>query len=1145
MGATRDALIAGSLNYCTVVAIEGYPHLLTNGPTAAVVAAWAGTDFVSALPGLFIDIDRRHEFHPLKAFGEGGRVVIRVAPDAAQTFAVDLAGTDRGWRTNLTAALDSDDTTVAVKDTTNAASSGVAWIGSECFAYAGKTSTSFTTVTRGKYSPFASGIGGRFSRPHRAGLVSALNMSLEPVVSQYPRSWGGQLVGVWMCRVQSDGTVDSRAEAQLVFAGTIVETRPDENETGLASIEVLSILDRIKDASLVRDQYRARIGDGIWLRAGLKFEFSDHKVSGTSYAIRTADPLKVLTSGAATAYQMNEGYYTVESLASFINVWLRTAYFDTDLYGVYNLIAPCEVLPGYGTSSAPPGSFRTNMQWTISNGGSGGAGGWEMKVPSHVAAFLGISEAYQPGGQVSWSDSDSADAAHHEFTEHAPLRWYIPDYFGTGDDHRIRLVDQEGVAWDNYGWLPDKLSDPDEENTIGPLDPTVGAWGIFTIGGKPFVIGAVANGTYGPELRKCRRLFNHDDLNSRYEPNVDPPKIELVQVYVLHAQWRAIVAAIFYSTGTTNFNHATYDKLPQALSLGVPGELLGAAFDASILNAPEGEEWMTMIVEKPLSLEKLLNVDLILRGMHLVWQNEGLRFRQWESPIATNAVATLAETNKALPASTKGSHRAASARSLEWLTPIVKIMFGREWTSDTYQDGPLVLEDRTSIDDLGGQAPEKTLDARNMSKEQVQLIAPLFLARMPLISRPVYKTRRTIDHRMFEVITPGDCVILQDNYTRDPSSGQRGLVQPALVIGVRFAPGGANAANPAEVTPQVGEVDLVTFPGKRFAGYSPSAQVDNTVSTGGFSAGYNAGTKTLRCKAHEFSEATEARDAASFIAGDEIVIEEVSPSNPAGPISWEREVLSVNTNDIELDIALSGPSWNATKKYRIRSQIYSQAEVPQRAQAYQADEATGTINGTGAPYHYAGPAGGTPYTAEDHTAPSELVAEAGYSDGAPRDVGIERTILRTLNNLLDHKTARNSPVLRAGLNAQISQGAFVGFRMVAISDKYFGRVQSNNFVSRVLKMAPRFRSSNGTSVSVRITLCAAAPSGPTLNDVVFSGAFDQHTWTTSSTTWQDGAIEEFDLRVIGSSGRGVIVVEITNNLELRGISRCRQSERRE
>jgi hypothetical protein len=317
--------------------------------------------------------------------------------------------------------------------------------------------------------------------------------------------------------------------------------------------------------------------------------------------------------------------------------------------------------------------------------------------------------------------------------------------------------------------------------------------------------------------------------------------------------------------------------------------------------------------------------------------------------------------------------------------------------------------------------------------------------------------------------------------------------------------------------------------------------VDETANTGGYTAGYN-GALGIKVKSHDHTESGGNVDSSYFVAGDEVEIVEVDPANPAAPLYWEREIDAVSGNDVTLDSALSSPSFDSSKRYTIRSRTYSAAEANQRGNVYQADETTGRVESTADAYHYAGAVSGVAYTAEDDTAPSELVPELAYGDGRARDVAMERTIIRTLNNLVDHKAARNSPVLRGGSLGQIAGGGS-GYRMIAVSDKYFGRLEPNTFVTRTVSIAPRFRSSNGGSASVWVALCRSLPTGDSYDNVSFAGAVDSFIWTTSSTTWQDGAAHDFDLRVVPPSGVGVIVVLATANAEFRGLAKCRQSPR--
>src|SRR5690606_23734599 len=129
--------------------------------------------------------------------------------------------------TELVTGVDRDDTTIVVQDTTAFASSGTIHIGTEAMSYDSKTSTTFT-VTRGVYSPFgcdASGSGTRYAHNHRVGYPDYAP-PIAPKVTQHPREWVGRWVGLWR-HGWSGSTMQTKAEAQLVFAGRIAEVRDD------------------------------------------------------------------------------------------------------------------------------------------------------------------------------------------------------------------------------------------------------------------------------------------------------------------------------------------------------------------------------------------------------------------------------------------------------------------------------------------------------------------------------------------------------------------------------------------------------------------------------------------------------------------------------------------------------------------------------------------------------------------------------------------------------------------------------------------------------------------------------------------------------------------------------------------------------
>ncbi len=109
--------------------------------------------------------------------------------------------------TALSAAITATETPLPVGDTTGFDAAGVAWVGTEAFAYTGKTPTSFTGVTRGVY--------GSRKMIHGVGCSS--------LVTDLPRHYRGRLVTLSAVLVTPDGspdaTIDYEADAKIVWRG--------------------------------------------------------------------------------------------------------------------------------------------------------------------------------------------------------------------------------------------------------------------------------------------------------------------------------------------------------------------------------------------------------------------------------------------------------------------------------------------------------------------------------------------------------------------------------------------------------------------------------------------------------------------------------------------------------------------------------------------------------------------------------------------------------------------------------------------------------------------------------------------------------------------------------------------------------------
>ncbi len=263
MGTTLTAVQGDdSVQICFVVAIEGYQYLLTDYRTPSALftssTGWHGTEWSSALGGLSMQgVLFESKITPWDNRIMGNDVQFSVMDaDGDDTFGKAVFKRGAGDETVLTASLNCSSTSnIAVKDTTNFASSGAAYIGCEQIAYTGKTSTTLTGISRGKYSPFSTKDGSRIGRTHTLNT----KMGTVPVpikITDEPRVWMGKWVGIWMHRVVG-GVLDTKANAVLVHAGKIEHFQDSSN--GNTVVGVKGLLNVISESTIFYDGWKARV----------------------------------------------------------------------------------------------------------------------------------------------------------------------------------------------------------------------------------------------------------------------------------------------------------------------------------------------------------------------------------------------------------------------------------------------------------------------------------------------------------------------------------------------------------------------------------------------------------------------------------------------------------------------------------------------------------------------------------------------------------------------------------------------------------------------------------------------------------------------------------------------------------------------
>lgn len=1116
MGDTLTRLKADrGINVAFVLAIEGYPFLITDNDTSAAVTAWsAHADWSKALPGLRIESGYEQSIEPLGTKLGVGNLSLSVEPEGDDTFGTDVFDRGSGNETRLDADIDNDDTTVTVVDTSNFASSGEAYIGVECFAYSGTTSTTFTGVTRGKYSPFAIDGGSRFGRQHRLPEVDG-TVEIKPLVSSNPRVWRGKWVGLWLHRINPGGTWDVLAEAQLVYAGLIESV--EDGERGETVIQTVDAKAKIKETVLFHEQYTGRVREGAYLRAPHTFTYYQRYESGGSVTENDADDLVIVESGASGANQIDEGWYTVTEIADFLQEWLASEASGGNVDGTMSFD------PEHASNSGT--RFRTT--WEVPSGASDVR--FRLGAPKNALAlcgFTGNADYYENTIGTGVRDSDET-----------PFRIMAGEHSSiivSGTDV-IEIERTEGTWINQREWLPAKFTAHADSISGAGL----GDWGFLLIGDEMIMFGRNLGGGVFQDvlinddfLALSHGLSDDTAISRRIDEDGD---VVAKQFVLLAGAFDDLVTALLASTGTDGYNESTHDSLGFGLCAAIPWDLLGSNWENAIASLPEASGTMFVRIEKPINLWGLIHSAFQLRSAHIVWRNQGLRVASWSSPVADLAEHTLTESNKALPADLRGKDRAITKQSNR--TQVTRILIEHDYDLQGQAQSRSKIIDAAAETDHGVQSL-KTIRARSDYGAEavglgqdtiVNLIADLGSRTLPLISRPLAVMRRTIDSTLAEDVAPGDLVVVTDNHARDPSDGTRGLSgKPGIVLSHSYS-----------WEDGVGEVEIGFYDTDRKTIWSPSA----TFTGDNYSADTpSAGQSTITNTTHEYSTSSEDADAANFEANDEVMVIEVDPSDPASATSWNVTIGSQSGDDLVLDDNLAGIGTTSSDIYRVVSRAYSTAQATQRTDAYQADDADLQIQDLAQPYEYAALAGNTAgFDALDLSDLPERHATDYWGDGVALSVGgVGDALARMTASLMNYKTALMGPWLSD--TALSASGAAVAFRLVMMRPVFLGPAEYG-ILSRALEVAPFFRGDGSNDRTLRVTLSLHRPSGSSLAAITFTGPKSQAEFSRTSATWTTPSTEDLEIpHAVNANGIGWLTIEVEDGIETYGLGVCRAKE---
>lgn len=1106
----------GGATYKIVVSIGGYDRLLSDATEAQVLAAWADRpDWTQVLTGVTINHVHAASIDPWNPLLGGGKLTIYVPPQspgntaAADPFGVEVHRKTAGDETILSDnSLDRATDEAVVSSSSGFAASGTIHIGNEAIGYGSITGNTFETLVRGKWAAFgadASGLGyvaGRFAHDHN--LVTDPNdIALFPLVTEQRRTWVGRRVEVRLHLFDaSTGEMNLRADALRIYAGRIVSIA-DDPTTMNTVVHCEHEMDALPEQSIGANLWSGKIEEGIEISATTTpdFDCRDSNDDGTNYL--TANPLQVVTSGASTPNQINEGRYTIDQLISKINDWLAAEKAASRLNGTHWINLGANTTVG----------LRTWLNSLIPGAGPGVA--VELVVPGFVndlfGGFPGVPKdagaRFLIGGPFGSVGID--DVAYDVFSNSVPLRNILD--LGLGFD----VYDENGTI---------------VENTVGSILGNPNANILFSVDGAAFSgfydsgsITLIGSSPVGPPPSADHPLQVGASLKIPYD---DPrPEIVVRQLIAIEDTRANAIKKIFYSTGTSSggvgYNHATLDSLPAQLGLGVPGELLGDTFEQSVDQMPGADLPFTLVLDEPKKISEILTGSLIFSWSFLRWSTEDqcLQFCTWSTPTTGEL---LSDANKAVAVGQSEHQLTPTILTDEWAFPIIKVDFDRD-PLDSSDDGgyrdQLTIVDRTAVDNANGQAKIKTIQLRDtFGRAFVDGCKGVFKSGAAMFTREVSKISRSLDSRFFH-LSVGASVLITDTFARDPDTGLRGTTtRPALVIGIRWSLGGPgpNGSN-ADV---FGEVDVMLKDVLRIGQYVPCAQVSS----------YVIGTKVATITAHAHSESSEAVDASHFPVGAVIKWIERDPADPAAPQTHDDTIAGNSGNDLTMTTGFA--AYNAAKLYRIISDTYADASATQQGSfAYQADS-DAKVQDARSPYEYVQNFLIGSYTVPAANDPIELPSNVSYGDGAPRDVGHEVAIARLINNLIDFKCAHSKP----SIYAEMSGAAGGTWKLVECRPINLTAAIMTNGANRAATVAVQLKSSDGASASVRVSITRNRPTGSDLVDVPRGLILGEVTFTTTSTTYAIATASTIDLAGIPDyRGDAYLLVEVTEKARTYGV----------
>lgn len=676
-------------------------------------------------------------------------------------------------RTPITFRVAPIDTSIQVADVEALDLDEIAFLGLETIHIVGLNDEDSWTVERGLWSIFPNEGGPTWIRTHEVDPNGD-----APEVTSRPTVWDNRFVGLYVCHRVGEtwsagfpGTVPN--DAHLLWAGVIKHWSEGGGWIHLDCEEVPTLLKTTVGARI----YEGTLDEGIYLEEG----DAEIQIRARLLQVEVVGPDNLITNqwgDQVYVAQLSTIAGTITShaeAATAINAALADA-----LTGANDGLYAPEGMTGELTLDAEPtlgGEQRYHLVFTWDDAPVGAVDGVvEVWLSPFVWGLLGFHRDRGPAKPADVADGRIARVDAQRLTgtstvwrvaaSEMPRRFMIRfDAMDSAGQH-LTVVPSTNIPFTPQTVMPTGFGTA--ELFLGLGDEKVVA--VEHISGHVFSVRGIVDARFRRGRTNGGNVVSGENELSEflwaYDDGGPPIKVRQVWIQPFTTAGEGL-ATLLLSTGETNYNDATYDKLPLGFGVAFPSSLVDVD---SFIDELDLEDYI-LVIEKPKPAAQLFEAVLGAMGKNVTWSAGRLTV---VNPLAepTAGLLELDETNEAA-------------------------LHGEEFEPMTVERNPSTVINRATLRHSqrldGSFAYAETYHARRSQSERGQVrsividgyglfqsaadywmenVVPAILL---YYSRPVAAAQRSCNFNVAVQLAPGMQAVLGHPTMINPRTGRRGV----------------------------------------------------------------------------------------------------------------------------------------------------------------------------------------------------------------------------------------------------------------------------------------------------------------------------------------------------------------------------------